>query len=188
MTLGTAASSSIRNVKKFESLGGASSARKMDEPTPKGTARKQAKKRRNTGSVNEGQATVNVSVWIPNRGGKKPKTESFEGGLGIKPKLKYDYSDDEQGGDGARQSDEDRNLIAAAEPRKKSAARTATECFRNVGGGCHEILLDKRDTLLYFAGYDFGEPRIIKRLRFILPLCHGPFQKSRAWRQLWPVP
>ena len=38
ITLGTAANSSIRNVIASESLGGASSARKIAAPTPKGTA------------------------------------------------------------------------------------------------------------------------------------------------------
>ncbi len=38
MTLGTAASSSIRNVRALEILGVASSARKMAEPSPSGMA------------------------------------------------------------------------------------------------------------------------------------------------------
>ena len=44
ITLGTAASSSTRNVQALESLGGASSARKMAAPTPSGTEISRARK------------------------------------------------------------------------------------------------------------------------------------------------
>src|SRR3954451_5642476 len=44
MTLGTAASSSIRNVRTFDSRGVASSARKIEAITPKGTAINRARK------------------------------------------------------------------------------------------------------------------------------------------------
>jgi hypothetical protein len=44
ITLGTAASSSIRKVRKFEILGGAISARKIAEATPSGIAISRARK------------------------------------------------------------------------------------------------------------------------------------------------
>src|SRR3974377_1130600 len=59
MTLGTAANSSIRNVIASDAFGGASSARKIAAPTPKGTA-----------IIN---ATADVTI-VPKINGRAPKS------------------------------------------------------------------------------------------------------------------
>ena len=114
----------MKNCRVSEMRGGASSARKMAAPMPRGTAINKATAEVIDRSVDEGKRTILVEDWIPHLSDKKMKPKFVARQNGIDPKLIDEKNGDDNDGRGEKKSKKASDLVAFTKARyKRSRAR-----------------------------------------------------------------
>src|SRR5215470_4352047 len=173
MTLGTAASKSMKNSKVSEILGGASSARKIAAPIPRGTAMMSA---------------IAAVITVPYMNGKAPNLSSMGSQVEVRKKAKPNLClGIEESCQSSRTSRIEISTTVAAKTKVISRATSSPSRRRDrkerefeagpaLGRDVEAVatLLDTGYSLL-FLGNDFlREPRVRKGFSKILPVVKHP--------------
>ena len=147
ITLGTAASSSIRNVSPFGNLAGRQFRQKDRRAHAQRDSHEQSQDGRHHRAINERKRTELPDHGIPSRTAEKRPPELLARQGRVHVQLEYQQRREGQDGQRAGQRDDVRNIVTAAQalPESRSPPRAAgVQCGR--GRSCHrEDLLDLID-------------------------------------------
>src|SRR5271157_743467 len=182
MTLGTAASKSIKNSSVSETLAGASSARKMAAPMPRGTAKSRASAEVTNVPKMKGSAPNSPALGSQTRVAKKANPNlwraSTEPCQSSKTNSKVMSTTE-----AANKNVMSRTISSPSRRRVKNEREPATgpalgRIVLVVDISCSRKLLDAVEGLYLFGHHFLGQLRIGKCLGIVLPVGQHPLHKS----------
>ncbi len=186
MTLGTAASSSTRNVSVLESFGARQFRKINGRAHPQRHRNQQREKRSDDSAVDERQCAELVGDRIPEFRGEKAKIRTSRAPGNCAATAARPGNRDDNDRQREKQSNEIGHLIAAETARLAIARRVGSDCGDEVA--IERMLFNQRDLLLFLSDYRLRQRRVAESFAVLLAGRQHPGEEIGDAPSSWPGP